>query len=84
MAIDNAEKRRSISGIHGVIYGPGVTPESGQDQEWRQESGYSYSGILVGATTPGQDALMHTANSSSGAEWAGGLAGGRAIPGGGL
>lgn len=48
MAIDTAEKRRSISGIGGGI--PGVTPVgSAQDQEWRQESGWSYSGILAGA-----------------------------------
>ena len=47
MAIDTAEKRKSISGIN--YFCPGVTPNSGKDQEWRQESGYSYSGILAGA-----------------------------------
>lgn len=46
MAIDTAEKRRSISGINYTA-GPGVTPNSSQDQEWRQEVGYGYSGILV-------------------------------------
>lgn len=46
MAIDSAEKRRSISGIH-FIGGPGVTPNSGKDQEWRQEVGYGYSGIAA-------------------------------------
>ena len=45
MAIDNPEKRKSISGINYL--GPGVTPNSGQDQEWRQQAGYSYSGILA-------------------------------------
>lgn len=49
MAIDNPEKRKSISGINYFM--PGVTPNSGQDQEWRQEAGYSYSGIL--AASPG-------------------------------
>lgn len=50
MAIDTAEKRASISGIH-FISGPGVTPNSAQDQEWRQESGYGYSGILAGGAS---------------------------------
>lgn len=45
MAIDTAEKRKSISGIALII--PGVTPNSSKDQEWRQESGWSYSGILA-------------------------------------
>lgn len=47
MAIDSAEKRLSISGIPVPLI-PGVTPNSGQDGEWRQESGWSYSGISVG------------------------------------
>ncbi len=46
MAIDTAEKRRSISGIPRGI--PGVTPNAAPGQTWRQESGYSYSGILAG------------------------------------
>jgi len=46
MAIDSAEKRKSISGIDWLI--PGVTPNSGKDQKWRQESGWSYSGIAAG------------------------------------
>lgn len=48
MAIDTAEKRKSISGIPYIA--PGVTPNSSQDQEWRQQAGWSYSGIL--AATP--------------------------------
>ena len=44
MAIDNAEKRKSISGIMPTLI-PGVTPNVGKDGEWRQESGWSYSGI---------------------------------------
>jgi hypothetical protein len=46
-AIDSAEKRRSISGIPFLM--PGVTPNIAKDQEWRQEAGWCYSGILVGA-----------------------------------
>ena len=45
MAIDSAEKRKSISGVGLVM--PGITSNSGKDQEWRQESGWSYSGILA-------------------------------------
>ena len=48
MPIDSAEKRRSISGIVEPRL-PGVTPNAVHDQEWRQESGWSYSGILAGA-----------------------------------
>ena len=47
MAIDNAEKRKSIIGIFYVA-GPGVTPNALKDAEWRQESGYSYAGISAG------------------------------------
>ena len=49
MAIDTAEKRKSIAGIHMRYSGPGVTNNSAKDQEWRQEAGYSYSGILASA-----------------------------------
>lgn len=45
MAIDSAEKRLSISGI--PIFLPGVTPNASQDQEWRQEAGWSYLGIAA-------------------------------------
>lgn len=44
-AIDSAEKRKSISGIPLLI--PGVTPNVAKDQEWRQETGWCYSGIEV-------------------------------------
>jgi len=47
MAIDSAEKRRSVSGIGGPPLIPGVTPNSSKDQEWRQQAGWSYSGISV-------------------------------------
>lgn len=49
MAIDTAEKRKSISGISLPFFAPGVTPNSSKDQEWRQESAWSYSGILAGS-----------------------------------
>ncbi len=45
MAIDTAEKRKSISGVGGPPLIPGVTPNSDKDQEWRQEAGWGYSGI---------------------------------------
>jgi hypothetical protein len=51
MAIDNAEKRKAISGVGGPPLIPGVTPNAGQDAEWRQQSGWSYSGIA--ADSPG-------------------------------
>ena len=61
MAIDSAEKRKSISGIN--YFGPGVTPNSGQDQEWRQESGYSYSGIA--AASPGGFQVVWARNANT-------------------
>lgn len=51
MAIDTSEKRKSISGVNYFM--PGVTPNSGKDQEWRQESGYSYSGIAAASPPAG-------------------------------
>ena len=56
MAIDTAEKRRSISGIVLPLI-PGVTPNSAQDIEWRQEAGWSYSGIVAGVIIIG--GLIH-------------------------
>lgn len=47
MAIDSAEKRKSVAGIGLPAYGPGVTPNASKDGEWRQQSGYSYSGIAT-------------------------------------
>lgn len=40
MPIDSAEKRRTISGI--PFLGPGVTPNSAKDAEWRRESAWTY------------------------------------------
>lgn len=45
MAIDNAEKRKSISGIWMGL--PGVTSNAAKDAEWRLQVGWSYSGITV-------------------------------------
>ena len=47
MAIDSREKRSSVVGI-SFFSGPSPTPNASKDQEWRQEVGYSYSGILAG------------------------------------
>lgn len=49
MAIDSPEKRKSISGLPHVVMIPGVTPNAAKDQEWRQESGWGYSGVLAAA-----------------------------------
>ena len=51
MAIDTAEKRKSASQTITGLFGPGVTPNSGTDQEWRQQSGWGYSGILASNPT---------------------------------
>lgn len=42
MAIDTDEKRKAVAGIP---FGLGVTPNASKDVEWRQQVGYSYSGI---------------------------------------
>jgi hypothetical protein len=51
MAIDNAEKRRSASGIRHP-FGPGVTPNASKDVEWRQQVALGYSGILPLGSQP--------------------------------
>lgn len=46
MAIDSAEKRRSLIGL--VQFMPvGVTPNAAQDIEWRMQAGWGYSGITA-------------------------------------
>ena len=55
--LDSAEKRKSASGIHLYAAGPGVTNNATQDQEWRQEAGYGYAGIL--ADDPAAAAAHH-------------------------
>ncbi len=49
MAIDSAEKRKSAAGVGFWVVGPGVTPNSSKDAEWRQQSGWGYSGIAAAA-----------------------------------
>lgn len=56
MAIDTAQRRRSISGIPLLL--PGVTPNATPDAAWRQEAGWSYSGIL--AAGPATDGIFRT------------------------
>lgn len=51
MAIDTREKRASTVAVSLYPLGPSVTPNSDKDQEWRQQAGYGYSGILVSAIT---------------------------------
>ena len=53
MAIDSAEKRRSVAGVACFPLGPAVTPNSSKDAEWRQQSGWSYSGISATAVSVG-------------------------------
>ena len=63
MAIDTAEKRKSLSGIQNSVLIPGVTPTAGKDQEWRQEAGWGYPGILAAggaAPTILRRLLVHT------------------------
>lgn len=49
MAIDDAEKRRSVAAISFAYYNPAVTPNAAKDAEWRQQVGHSYSGIAADA-----------------------------------
>lgn len=52
MAIDTAERRRSACGIPFLPLGPGVTPNASQDDEWRQQVAWGYSGISPEEPTP--------------------------------
>ncbi len=48
MAIDDVEKRRSVTGTLGYFTGgPGVTPNASMDGDWREQVGYAYSGIDI-------------------------------------
>ncbi len=51
VAVDSAEKRRSLSGIQASLM-PGVTPNASKDAEWRQEAGWGYPGISAGTPVP--------------------------------
>jgi len=54
MAIDSAEDRRSAAVVGLVHHAPGITVNVSHDVEWRQQSGWGYSGILPagGAVAP--------------------------------
>lgn len=56
MAIDDAEKRKSASGIQVSLIA-GVTPNSSKDQEWRQQSGWGYSGIVTTVISVGENVV---------------------------
>jgi hypothetical protein len=58
VAIDTAERRKSVSGIPLLI--PGVTNNATPDREWRQESGWSY-GAVAGAGLPAADTQLPSA-----------------------
>ena len=49
--LDNREKRQSASGIAGPPFIAGVTPNASADAEWRQQAGWSYSGIAAADVT---------------------------------
>ena len=51
MAIDSAEKRKSVAGIGAHPMGPAATPNSGRDAEWRQEAGWGYPGISAASVS---------------------------------
>jgi hypothetical protein len=50
MAIDTAEKRRSLSFV--VVVSPGVTPNSSKDADWRSEVGFGYPFDDEGGVVP--------------------------------
>lgn len=64
MAIDTREKRQSVVGLNRVS-GPSVTPNPLKDQEWRQEVGYSYSGILAWTGMPPSFNVVWALNSNN-------------------
>ena len=47
--LDTQEKRRAAVAVGSYAFGPDVTPLAAPDQEWRQEAGYGYPGILAAA-----------------------------------
>lgn len=49
MAINTAERRRSVAHIARFYSGAGVTMNASKDSEWRQEVGRNYPGIAAGA-----------------------------------
>lgn len=57
MAIDTAEKRRSVSGL--LVIAPGVTPNADKDAEWRQEVGFGFYGLAAQAQQPYYDSAAY-------------------------
>lgn len=57
MAIDTAEKRRSVGGVPFLPLGPNVTPNVAKDAQWRQQVGWSYSGIAAGSEVEAPEEL---------------------------
>lgn len=47
MAIDTREKRQAASVVSSYWMAPSPTPIAAKDQEWRQEAGWGYPGILA-------------------------------------
>ncbi len=64
MAIDNAEKRRSVAGIPFFIF-LGVTPNTLKDREWRQQVGWGYSGITGSTSVTGAAGALAITGQSS-------------------
>lgn len=58
MAIDSAEKRKSASSVAFHILAS-VTPNASKDVQWRQQSGWSYSGIAPDAPAPPSEAKKY-------------------------
>lgn len=56
MALDTREKRASAVSLTPSAPNT-VTPNAAKDQEWRQESGWGYSGITIGLPVAGTVAL---------------------------
>lgn len=54
MAIDTAEKRRAVAWVTIWIL-PGVTPNAGQDEEWRGEAGHGYPFLVPPPPPMGTD-----------------------------
>lgn len=62
MAIDTAEKRRSVSGLLTGVLPASVTPNALKDVEWRQEAGWGYPGITPSGGTPVSDTFNFQQN----------------------
>jgi len=65
VAIDSRVKRASIAGL-ALPFMLGVTPDNAKPQEWRQASGYGYSGIAatVTAIPPSDDDTLDNAGNT--------------------